>query len=85
MPARCGTLLAVEVLAVTAPAVGHVLPMAPLLEAMVADGDVDVTVACDESVRAHVDRTGAAFLQACGASRGGLVRAPRGPHARRTG
>ena len=52
-----------RVLAVTAPAVGHVLPMAPLLEAMVADGD-DVTVACDESVRAHVDRTGASFIQA---------------------
>jgi UDP:flavonoid glycosyltransferase YjiC (YdhE family) len=49
-----------KVLCVTAPAVGHLLPMAPLLEAMVADGD-DVTVACNESMREHVERTGATF------------------------
>lgn len=54
---------AMKVLVVTAPAVGHLLPLAPLVEAMVADGD-DVTVACDASVSAHVERTGATWAQA---------------------
>jgi UDP:flavonoid glycosyltransferase YjiC (YdhE family) len=53
----------VRTLVVTVPAVGHLLPMAPLIEAMVADGD-DVTVACDASLKSHVDRTGAALAPA---------------------
>lgn len=47
----------------TIPGIGHLLPMAPLLEAMVADGD-DVTVACDASLKDHVERTGATLWQA---------------------
>jgi UDP:flavonoid glycosyltransferase YjiC (YdhE family) len=49
-----------RVLVATVPAVGHVLPMAPLIAAMVADGD-EVTVAAHPTLAPHVERTGAAL------------------------
>lgn len=47
-----------RVLAASIPGLGHLLPMAPLIEAMVAAGD-EVTVAAHPSVADYVERTGA--------------------------
>jgi UDP-glucoronosyl and UDP-glucosyl transferase len=52
-----------RVLVATVPAAGHLLPMAPLIEAMVERGDA-VTVAAHPSVAHHVERTGAALWPA---------------------
>lgn len=52
-----------KVLVATVPAAGHVLPMAPLIAAMVAGGD-EVTVAAHSSVVHHVERTGATLWPA---------------------
>lgn len=52
-----------RVLVATVPALGHLVPMLPLVEAMVAGGD-EVTVAGDAGLEQRVAATGAAFRAA---------------------